>query len=107
MCLKQANARWMTFAGQPAARLNHCQAIFKVSPRRSLLIKMLSPLLFFAPDTHIRKLEYVFIDEMINESQWKSYIRQLQEDWKDLMFYVRNYPTIVFSTDRCHIYRRP
>lgn len=79
----------MNFAGQPAARLNRNQAIYDVKAHKSLLITILSPALFFAPDVHLKKLESVFVDEMVNQVPWKAFILQLQEEWREFIVYVR------------------
>lgn len=79
----------MNFSGQPAARLNRDQAIYDTTEHRSMLITFFSPMLFFAPDVNLKKLESVFIDEMVNQVPWKAFLSQLQEDWKEFILYVR------------------
>lgn len=83
----------MNFAGQPAARLNRQQAVYDTTPQRSLLITIFSPALFFAPDVHLRKLELVFVDDMVNQVPWKAFINQLQEEWREFILYVCDYPS--------------
>lgn len=80
----------MNFAGQPCARLNRGQAIYDVKTKKSLLITILSPALFFAPDVHLKKLESVFLDDMVNQVPWKAFIQQLQEEWREFIVYVSN-----------------
>ena len=88
-----AQQKFMNFAGQPAARLNRDQAVYDIEIHRSILITILSPLLFFAPDVNLQKLECVFLDEMVNQVPWKAFLGQLQEDWKEFILYVRVPPS--------------
>ena len=83
-----AEQRLINFAGQPLARLNRNTIIYEVETRRSALITTLSPLLFFAPDVHLDKLETVFIDRTINKVHWKSFIGKLQDEWREFILYV-------------------
>lgn len=56
--------------------------------KRSYLVTMLSPALFFAPDVHLKTLEKIWIDEMINEVPWKKFIQKLEDEWQGLILYV-------------------
>jgi hypothetical protein len=78
----------MNFAGQPCAKLSRDQAIYEgAATRRSLLIAVLSPLLFFAPDVHLTALEKVWIDEMINQAPWKVLTSKLKDEWTEFVLY--------------------
>lgn len=87
-----AENKVINFAGQPSARLNRNWTIYETSSRRSGLITTLSPLLFFAPDVHLDKLENVFVDKTINKVHWKTFISKLQDEWREFILYVRSSP---------------
>jgi hypothetical protein len=50
---------------------------------------LLSPVLFCAPDVHLRALEKIWVDEMVNHVPWNALIQQLNSDWKEFTLYVR------------------
>ena len=64
----------------------------KPNRKRSLLITLLSPLLFLAPEEHRRELEKLWVDEVILESLWKqvwkSFVTEMVEEWKDVILWV-------------------
>jgi hypothetical protein len=87
--------RFMNFAGQACAKLNRDQAIYKKpTDTHSLLIRTVSPLLFFAPNVHLAMLERVWIDETINEVGWKSHVAKLNDEWREF---------VLFATVLCEI----
>ena len=49
----------------------------KPKRERSLLITLLSPLLFLAPDVYLREIEKLWTDEVIFESDWKDLVTKL------------------------------
>jgi hypothetical protein len=54
----------------------------KLSNERSRLIRFLSPLLFFAPEVHLREMkELCADDDIINEVAWKKFMTKLQDEW--------------------------
>ncbi|OCH87222.1 hypothetical protein OBBRIDRAFT_796401 [Obba rivulosa] len=85
MCIF-AHHRFLNFHGQNAARLCRDQTVHgKKSYDRSPLINILSPLLFNAPDEHLRGLERIWIDEVIVFQQWKDFIEKLKTEWTDFL----------------------
>jgi hypothetical protein len=61
----------------------------KPNRERSLLITLLSPLLFLAPEEHLREVEILWIDEIIIESFWKSFMTEMVAKWHDVILWVR------------------
>ena len=61
----------------------------KPKRERSLLITCLSPLLFFAPDAHLREMETLWTDEIIREPDWKRFITKLLVQWESVILWVR------------------
>ena len=53
----------------------------KLSSERSRLIRFLSPLLFFAPEVHLREMKELCADEIIIEMDWKNFVTKLQDEW--------------------------
>jgi len=55
---------------------------------RTLLITLLSPVLFLAPEVHLRELEKLWTDEVIIETAWKNFMTRLLEEWGELILWV-------------------
>jgi len=56
---------------------------------RSLLITLLSPLLFLAPEIHLQEMEKLWTDEVIIETVWKSFMSRLLAEWEGVILWVR------------------
>jgi hypothetical protein len=52
------------------------------TPTQTLLITILSPLLFFAADIHLSSLSNMWVDNMIVETTWKKFIEKIQNEWE-------------------------
>jgi hypothetical protein len=48
----------------------------------------LSPLLFLAPEVHLRDLENLWTDEVIIEKAWKRFMSKLLDEWGELILWV-------------------
>lgn len=82
------NEKYINFAGQPCARLSHTQAVYNTEARRrSALINIFSPLLFLAPEVHLRGLEKIWVDEVMWEVPWKAFVQKLQGEWTEFILY--------------------
>lgn len=55
---------------------------------KSWLIKLLSPILFSAPDAHLRSLEKMWIDGVMHRSSWEPFITKLNTEWQDIILVV-------------------
>lgn len=60
----------------------------KPPPTRTPLIRILSPLLFFAPDRHLEQLQLVNPAEFIFEQSWSEFIAARERPWNDFILYV-------------------
>ena len=58
---------------------------------RSFLFKSLSPFLFFAPATYLASLEHVWVDKRVSNAVWKSFIGEMDVEWKELILVVRDF----------------
>ncbi|KAH9836352.1 uncharacterized protein C8Q71DRAFT_762021 [Rhodofomes roseus] len=83
MCLF-AHDRYHYYYGQKVARLDRYESLFDDSRgKRTALAALLSPVLFNAPEVHLRSLERIWIDQIINEIPWTQFIHKLQTDWQE------------------------
>ncbi|PCH35224.1 hypothetical protein WOLCODRAFT_139810 [Wolfiporia cocos MD-104 SS10] len=75
--------RFLNFHGQQEARLDREQAVFEETRRkRSYLITVISPLLFYLPDQYIGEIHKIWVDHTINHRPWRAFIAGLQRDWE-------------------------
>ncbi|KAF9465056.1 hypothetical protein BDZ94DRAFT_1320650 [Collybia nuda] len=76
-------SRFHNFYGQYGARLARSQSIHgSLQRRRSNLIKTLSPLLFSAPNVHLKVMEGLWVDKLTLKAPWSEFFAQLVEEWK-------------------------
>ena len=61
----------------------------KPKRQRSLLITLLSPVLFLAPEVHLRDMEKLWTDDVIIETVWKSFMTKLLTEWESTILWVR------------------
>ncbi|KAH9031459.1 hypothetical protein EDB84DRAFT_1562260 [Lactarius hengduanensis] len=81
-----AHWRFLYFHGQKCARLERDKTVYAGANReRTLLITFLSPVLFLAPEVHLRELEKLWTDEVIIEAVWKNFMTRLLEEWGELI----------------------
>jgi hypothetical protein len=84
-----AHWRFLHFHGQRHARLERDKTVYdEPAHERSILISLLSPLLFLAPEVHLREMEKLWTDGVIIETVWKQFMTKLSEEWKDLILWV-------------------
>jgi hypothetical protein len=53
-----------------------------------MLVRILSPILFFFPDVHLRELEKLWTDKIIVEALWREFMQKLVSEWTDFVLYV-------------------
>ncbi|OSX61051.1 hypothetical protein POSPLADRAFT_1047329 [Postia placenta MAD-698-R-SB12] len=86
--LPLAHQRFLHYHGQKAARLSRDQSVFdKGDEHRTLLITVLAPLLFNAPDVHLKALEKIWIDNIITIIPWSHFMSKLQTDWQEYVLF--------------------
>jgi hypothetical protein len=86
--------RFLNLHGEPGARLDSCQSIYTPEPERdSILMKVLSPLMIYGPEIHLRRLEKITIDYMVNKGRtWKVFSEKIFEEWKESILYASFFP---------------
>ncbi|KLO09673.1 hypothetical protein SCHPADRAFT_554109 [Schizopora paradoxa] len=89
------NERFYHFAGQEGARLTRDQSIRGNISKRTFLIRLLSPMLFYAPETHLTSLEKLFVDKVVKAHPWKTFVSKLEEDWIQYVLY----STVLLTAD--------
>ena len=88
-----AHWRFTGLHGQINAQLTRTQAIYEgESHKRSVLIIVLSPLLFLAPQKYLTELEEGWVDERILEPVWKSLMIKMLGEWSDIILWVSIHP---------------
>ncbi len=53
-----------------------------------MLVRILSPILFFFPDAYLRELEKLGTDKIVFEAPWKEFMQRLVSEWGDFVLYV-------------------
>ncbi|KAF8261059.1 hypothetical protein EI94DRAFT_1746850, partial [Lactarius quietus] len=83
-----AHWRFIHFHGQKNSRQDSHKSIYDGNRlRRTMLIQILSPILFFFPDAYLRELGKVWTDDIIIESIWEATILKLVSEWSDFVLY--------------------
>ncbi|KAF7325825.1 hypothetical protein MKEN_00433200 [Mycena kentingensis (nom. inval.)] len=80
-------ARIYNFHGEPGARLNVDQSIYQKYRRRTLLVKILSPLLFYAPDFQLDGLHKIYNDRLVRRRGWSEFVTRLTGEWTEFILY--------------------
>ncbi|KAH9025120.1 hypothetical protein EDB85DRAFT_244049 [Lactarius pseudohatsudake] len=80
--------RFLHFHGQKASRQDRYKSIYKGSHRnRTMLVRILSPILFFFPDIHLLELQKVWTDEIVVEALWREFMQKLVSEWAEFVLY--------------------
>ncbi|KAH7886450.1 hypothetical protein F5I97DRAFT_1928299 [Phlebopus sp. FC_14] len=83
-----ADVRFFNFCGQVGARLDVDQTVYySYRERRSILLVLMSPLLFGAPDVHAVGLRNIWVDQLVNHISWKRFINRLNSEWQEFTLY--------------------
>ncbi|KAH9074152.1 hypothetical protein EDB83DRAFT_2515916 [Lactarius deliciosus] len=83
-----AHWRFLYIHGQQHARLIRNQTVYSgENQKRSLLITLLSPMLFLAPEVHLQDINKLWTDEIIIETVWKSFMSKLVGEWEELILW--------------------
>ena len=79
--------RFLHLHGEQAARLDADQSIHPERDR-TFLMKILSPVLLYGPDIHLRQLEAASVDSLVAIRRWTALLEQLTNEWKEFTLYV-------------------
>ncbi len=83
-----AHERFLHFYGEPAVRLCRGLSVYGTIHRRTLLIRLLSPLLFATPLQHLMALEKIWVDGVVHEPTWKMFINKFNKRWEEAILFV-------------------
>ncbi|KAJ6595706.1 hypothetical protein DFH09DRAFT_145401 [Mycena vulgaris] len=86
MCLF-VRERVYNFHGVPGARLSIDQSVYGTVPKRTMLITLLSPLLFYAPNFHLVSLQKMYVDGLVRHRGWSEFITRLNNEWQEFTLY--------------------
>ncbi|PBK82550.1 hypothetical protein ARMGADRAFT_1001603 [Armillaria gallica] len=92
-----AHERFLHFYGEPAARLDRGTSIYDKNKvhTRSVLFHIFKCLLFAAPCAHLREIESMLSDELLNQVVWRDFVDKLCKDWSHLTVY----STVLINVD--------
>jgi len=85
------HAKFLNFYGEACARLQRNFSIYGDGIHgRTLFIRVLSWLLFSAPDFHLKTLRDMWVDGIIQKSVWKECMEKISTEWQEFVFFVSN-----------------
>ncbi|KAF7301303.1 hypothetical protein MIND_00695300 [Mycena indigotica] len=87
LMLDFAHARVCNFYGEPEARLNVDDSVYDIQSHRTLLIKILTPILFYAPDFHLEGLRKIYTDGVVRHRGWSEFVTRLTSEWQEFILY--------------------
>ncbi|KAJ7070551.1 hypothetical protein C8F01DRAFT_1225955 [Mycena amicta] len=65
------------------ATQNRRTSVFGYLPKRSLLLRILTPILFNTPNGYLQTLEEVYVDEILNLTSWCRVVDTLSLEWQE------------------------
>jgi hypothetical protein len=84
--------RFLNLHGEPGARLDSCQSIYTPEPEKdSFLMKILSPLMIYGPESHLRRLEETTVDYMVSKRTWKMFSEKIFGEWRETILYASRF----------------
>jgi hypothetical protein len=85
--------RFLNLHGEPGARLESSQSIYTPEPEKdSILMMILSPLMIYGPQSHLRRLEQTIVDYIASKRTWKVFSEKIFEEWKETTLYASSFP---------------
>ena len=79
----------MNFWGFHGARLSDEQSVRGGEFRkRTWVIKIFSPLLFYAPETHLKGIHKMYTDRVVKMRTWRLFYHKLERDLGEYILYV-------------------
>ncbi|KAF8190343.1 hypothetical protein K438DRAFT_922970 [Mycena galopus ATCC 62051] len=82
-----ARTRVYNFHGEPGARLNSDQSIHATMQKRTMLVKILGPLFYYAPDFHLLALHTMYTDGLVRHRGWAEFVTRLNDEWQEFTLY--------------------
>ncbi|KIJ05936.1 hypothetical protein PAXINDRAFT_121946 [Paxillus involutus ATCC 200175] len=91
--------RFLNSYGQVGARLGGGRSVFSRRKANeepvSWFLQCVDIALLSAPISHLRGIQTIWVDEMIDESRWKTYISSLNTEWNGFTIY----STVMLAVD--------
>ena len=82
--------RFLHLHGQRMARLNKNQLIH--SERQStFLMTVISPFVLYGAEPHLKRLQEMTADYLVNENLWKEKLGRITDEWREFILYVSLY----------------
>ncbi|KAJ7048187.1 hypothetical protein C8F01DRAFT_149509 [Mycena amicta] len=88
-------AKFYNFHGEPGVRLCTSSSVYTGSHKNSWLIKIVAPLLFNIPLTHLRAFQKIFLDELLRRESWDRRTAGLIVQWQELILFA----TVLLNAD--------
>ncbi|VDB93785.1 unnamed protein product [Peniophora sp. CBMAI 1063] len=81
--------RWDNFHGQPFARTFNRGSTVRApeEDRPTWLLRLSSPLLFYAPISQLQDILAVYVDGAMNAPDWIRHVQQLLAEWREFTLY--------------------
>ncbi|KAF9448056.1 hypothetical protein P691DRAFT_705693 [Macrolepiota fuliginosa MF-IS2] len=78
--------RFINFYGEKCARLCHGQSVFEEA-QRTWFVSLVSPIVFYAPESYLKKLQSMSVDSFVNNPSWDKLLTKLTDEWKEYTLY--------------------
>ncbi|KAG2127914.1 uncharacterized protein EDB93DRAFT_1109131 [Suillus bovinus] len=77
------NVKFVNFCGQPGARLNADQSLYRDTNTHSnnILLRVMNFILFGSPNAYNKVLQKIWVDSTIVQPRWKNFINRLNNEW--------------------------
>jgi hypothetical protein len=89
--------KYTNFCGQPGARVDADRSIYykEGHERETLVFRLSNLILWYGPRKHHKRIQRVWVDEIINAPRWKDFITQLDTEWT----WYTLYSTVLLAVD--------
>ncbi|KAG2107012.1 uncharacterized protein F5147DRAFT_219074 [Suillus discolor] len=89
--------KYTNFCGQPGVRVDADRSIYykEGHERETLIFRLLNLILWYGPRKHYKRVQRVWVDEIINAPRWKDFINQLDNEWLGFTIY----STVMLAVD--------
>ncbi|KAG1834813.1 hypothetical protein EV424DRAFT_1309562, partial [Suillus variegatus] len=78
------HCQYLNYYGQRGARLSRDQTVHGDSyEKRSVMMKCLAPLLFNAPYEHVHSLHKLYVDSIVHQLDWRTFVQKLNAEMQD------------------------
>ncbi|KAG2055999.1 hypothetical protein BDR06DRAFT_305552 [Suillus hirtellus] len=78
------HCQYLNYYGQRGARLSRDQTVHGNSyEKRSIMMKCLAPLLFNAPYEHVHSLHKLYVDSIVHQLDWRTFVQKLNAEMQD------------------------